>query len=119
MSISLIGKLQSLEEIIQHMTDEMNSVYRDVQLQKSEKDALDNEMSHRCHDGQELLTMELTNTEHEVHRHVSNQKAENSRLLNQINQLKTEKTDLQGQMAKLKERLQGLEKLIGEEVQAK
>lgn len=119
MSISLIGKLQSLEEIIQHMTDEMNSVYRDVQLQKSEKDALDSEMSRRCHDGQELLTMELSNTEHEVRRHVSNQKAENSRLSLQINQLKNEKQELQSQMTKLRERLQGLEKLIGEEVQAK
>lgn len=119
MSISLIGKLQSLEEIIQHMTDEMNSVYRDVQLQKSEKDALDIEISHRSHDGHELLKMELNNTEHEIHRHVSNQKAENSRLMLQINQLKNEKTDLQLQIAKLRERLQGLEKLIGEEVQAK
>ena len=119
MSISLIGKLQSLEEIIQHMTDEMNSVYRDVQLQKSEKDALDIEISHRALDGHELLKMELSNTEHEIHRHVSNQKAENSRLMLQINQLKNEKVELQLQIGKLRERLQGLEKLIGEEVQAK
>lgn len=119
MSISLIGKLQSLEEIIQQMTDEMNSVKREVQSLRGEKEAMDIEMTHRSRDGKELLDMELRKTENEMRRHVSNQKAENNRLMMQVNQLKNENANLTQQIARLRERAQGLEKLIGEEVQAK
>ena len=101
------------------MTDEMNSAYRDVQLLRAEKDALDNEMTHRNRDGKELLEMDVKRTENEMRRHISNQKAENNRLMMQMNQLKAEKAELQGQILKLKERIDGLEKMIGDEVQAK
>ena len=119
MSISLIGKLQSLEEIIQQMTSEMNAVNRDVQLMRGEKVGVDNEMTHRCSDGKELLDMELRKTESEMRRHVSYQKAENNRLMMQVNQLKNEKAALEQRITKLRDRIQGLEQLIGEEVQAK
>jgi len=119
MSISLIGKLQSLEEIIQQMTSEMNGVNREVQLMRGEKEGMETEMTHRCLDGKDLLDMELRKTESEMRRHVSNQKAEHNRLLMQVGQLKNEKTALETRIAKCRERVQGLEQLIGEEVQAK
>lgn len=119
MSISLIGKLQSLEEIIQQMTSEMNAVNREVQQMRGEKEGLGTEMTHRCLDGKDLLDMEVRKTESEMRRHMSNQKAENNRLLMQVNQLKNEKAALETQIAKLRGRVQGLEQLIGEEVQAK
>jgi len=59
------------------------------------------------------LNQELSKVEDEIKRHFSHQKAENSKLQQQISQLKTEKTVLQNQFIALQRRITDLDMQVG------
>ena len=101
------------------MTQEMNAVSREVQLLRAEKESLENEMTHRSLDVKELLSLDVRRTESEMRRQIANQRAENNRLLGQLNQLRVEKDGINGQVNRLRERVHSLEGMIGGEVKAK
>ena len=112
---SIKGKLQSLEDIIKMIRDEETAVTREVQRLRAEKDTLDNDLNHQCGDCRSLLISEVTEGEDEMQRHISNQKAENSRLQIQITQLKADKANLQEQIIDLTKRIQDIENSLGHE----
>ena len=112
-SASLKGKLSSLEELVRSITDEMNFHKKEVQVLKSEKETLEKVLDMKIGDVRKSLMNEIGRVEDELKRHLAHQKAENSRLQQQINKLKDEKTELAGQMMRLQNRIDELEKQIG------
>lgn len=71
---------------------------KEVQLLKSEKETLQSVLTMKTADVKQSLTDELKKIEDEMKRHFAHQKAENSRLQQQITALKGEKTALQQQL---------------------
>lgn len=114
-SASLKGKLLSLEEMIRQITEEMNFHKKEVQILRSEKDTLENVLNMKVNDVRKSLMNEIARVEEEMKRHFSHQKAENSRLQQQITQLKGEKTALEQQLIALQRRISELENQVGNE----
>ena len=84
--------------MIKSVQDEMNYHKKEVQILKSEKDTLESVLSMKTQEVKKTLTNELMRIEEEMKRHFAHQKAENSRLQQQITALKGEKTALQQQL---------------------
>ncbi|OMJ95206.1 hypothetical protein SteCoe_1410 [Stentor coeruleus] len=114
-SASLKGKLLSLEELVRSITEEMNFHKKEVQILRSEKDTLESVLNMKITDVRKSLMNEIARVEDEMKRHFAHQKAENSRLQQQITQLKGEKTSLQQQLLALQRRISELETQIGAE----
>jgi len=91
----------------------MNIHKQDVNNLKNEKDSIQDMLKSKTHDVKTTLLQELNKVEEDMKRHFSHQKAENSRLQQQISQLKTEKTVLQGQLIALQRRISDLEMQVG------
>lgn len=86
------------QEMIRQLNEEMNFHKKEVQILKSEKDTLESVLTMKTQDVRKTLTNELYRVEEEMKRHFAHQKAENSRLQQQITALKGEKTALQQQL---------------------
>jgi chromosome segregation ATPase len=114
-SASLKGKLLSLEELVKSITEEMNYHKSEVQKLRSEKEALERVLNVKVDDVRKSLMSEISRVEDEMKRHFAHQKAENSRLQQQITQLKGEKMNLQQQLLLLQSRISDLENQIGSE----
>jgi chromosome segregation ATPase len=112
-SASLKGKLTTLEESIEEVKGEMTQHKSEVSQFKAEKDSIQEMLKTKTHEVKESLINELLKVEEEMKRHFSHQKAENSRLQQQISQLKTEKTVLSSQLLYLKRRIEELELQVG------
>jgi chromosome segregation ATPase len=112
-SASLKGKLLSLEELVRSITEEMNFHKKEVQQLRSEKEVLETTLNTKINDVRKSLNNEIGRVEDEMKRHFAHQKAENSRLQQQITQLKGEKTGLQQQLVMLQRRISELENQIG------
>lgn len=91
----------------------MNTHKKDVTSLKTEKDTLQEMLQLKAREVKTTLVQELNKVEDEMKRHFSHQKAENSRLQQQITQLKTEKTVLQNQLIALQRRITDLEMQVG------
>lgn len=91
----------------------MNGHKKDVTSLKLEKETLQDMLKQKTHEVKTTLILELNKVEEEMKRHFSHQKAENSRLQQQISQLKTEKTVLQNQLIALQRRITDLEMQVG------
>ena len=76
----------------------MNAHKKDVSSLKTEKDSLQEMLRLKTQEVKSNLISELNKVDDEMKRHFAHQKAENSRLQQQISQLKTEKTVLQNQL---------------------
>ena len=110
---TLKGKLQSLEEQIQSVSDEMNGHKKDVTSLKNEKDTLQEILKMKTHEVKVNLLQELNKVEDEMKRHFAHQSSENGRLQQQIASLKAEKTALQNQLIALQRRISDLEMQVG------
>ncbi len=64
-------------------------------------------------DTRKALTNELHRVEEEIKRHYLNQRAEGTRLQNQITGLKTEKTGIEKDIVRMQKRIDELELQIG------
>merc|ERR1719152_209166 len=105
----LKGKLASLEDFISMQNEELAA-------QRQEIESLRNIEQHYQAQLQELkktMVADVQRMQEEVKRHFAHQKAENSRLQQQITTLKGEKTSLQQQILGLQRRIQEIEEQIG------
>ena len=91
---SLKGKLQSLEEAIMQVSDEVNSEKKQVTSLTTEKNTLQELLKLRMHEVRNNLFTELGKIDDELSRHYKHQKSENSKLAQLLSQLKVEKTNL-------------------------
>lgn len=112
---SLKGKLQGLEEHIKSVTEELNFHKKEVSVLKTEKDTLEKMLHMKLADARKSLGNEIFRVEEEMKRHFQHQKAENSRLQQQITVIKGEKTALQQQLLALQRRISELELQVGQE----
>ena len=80
------------------MAEELNFHKKEVQILKSEKETLESVLTKKTKDVQEILNNELLRLEDEMKRHFAHQKAENTRIQQQINTLKVDKTALHQQL---------------------
>ena len=112
---NLKGKLSALDEEIMKIAEEMNVYKKEVQELRSKKDSLETILSNKTKQVKANLTTELARVEEEMKRHFAHQKAENSRLQQQITSMKGEKTALQQQMLALQRRIAELERQVGQD----
>jgi len=101
--------------MIKAVGDEMNFHKKEAQALKSEKDTLESVLAMKTNDVKKTLSNELVKIEDEMKRHFAHQKAENSRLQQQITTLKGEKIALQKQLLDLERRISELEMQVGNE----
>ena len=112
---SLKSKLNNIEGLIKGISDDITSHKKEIQILKSEKETLQSVLTMKTSDVKEALTEELKTLENEMRRHFAHQKAENSRLQQQITALRGEKTSLQQQLIGLQRRITELDMQIGSE----
>lgn len=112
---SLKNKLMTLEEMIKALCDDLDFHKKEVHVLKTEKETLQTVLNMKTEDVKDSLTTELNKIEEEMKRHFAHQKAENSRLQQQITALKGEKTALQQQLIGLQRRITELEMQVGNE----
>ena len=94
-NITLKGKLQALEDEINNVAVDMNNHKKELTFLKTGKDNLQDELKTRNLQVKSELASELNKVEEQMKTHFSHQKAENTKLQQQITHLKNEKTSLQ------------------------
>ena len=110
---NLKGKLQVLDLTMADIIKEINLHKSDVNSLKTEKDSIQENLRNKHEEVKNTLLGDLNKVEEEMKRHFGHQKAENSRLQQQISQLKTEKTVLNQQLISLHKRINDLEIQVG------
>ena len=95
MNSTLKGKLQALEEDINGVAINMNGHKKELVDLKAGKDNLQDELKSKNIQVKSELASELNKVEEQMKTHFSHQKAENTKLQQQITHLKNEKTSLQ------------------------
>jgi chromosome segregation ATPase len=110
---NLKGKLTALEEMILQLADELQYHKKEVQVLRSEKETLESVLTMKTQDVRKTLTNENFKVEEEMKRHYAHQKAENSRIQQQVTALKGEKTALDMQLLELERRMAELELQVG------
>ena len=93
------------EELVYHK--------KEVQMLRSEKESLESVLNTKTHDVRKTLTTELKKVEGEMKLHYGFQKSENTRIQQQITNLKAEKTSLDMQLLELERRMAELELQMG------
>ena len=116
-SATLKGKINTLEETIRALTEELNFYKKEIQNLRSEKEALDDNLTRKAQDIRKSLTTDVLKAEEEMKKSYLGQKSENTKLQNQITTLKTDKTNLQQHLLDLQRRAAELELLMGADVE--
>jgi SMC interacting uncharacterized protein involved in chromosome segregation len=110
---SLKGQLLALEEMIRSLTDEINYHKKEVGTLQAEKDTMEQVLNMRTSDVRGSLKKEMYRVDEEMRRQFTNQKNENTRLQQQVSQIKAEKTALQQMLLGLQRRLAEMELQVG------
>ena len=107
--------MNNLYDTIHALQQQLSSHKKEVQILRGEKETLESVLTMKQNDTRKALTNELHRVEEEVKRHYANQKAESSRLQQQVTTLKTEKTALEKEILRTQGRIDELELQIGED----
>ncbi len=94
-SASLKGKIQTLEDSIQHTQDDMNEQKKEVNSIRTERDALAEMLRLKTEEITSGLMTDIDKIEDELNKHYKSQKGDNNKLLMELNKLRDEKTELQ------------------------
>lgn len=113
----LKGKLNNLNDTIRQLQEHLNTHKKEVQILRSEKETLESVLTMKQGDTKKALTNELYRVEEEIKRHYANQKAEGTRLQQQLTQLKNDKTGLEKDIIRMQKRIEELELQIGHDDQ--
>jgi hypothetical protein len=84
--------------MIKSLAEELNYHKKEVQVLRSEKETLESVLSLKTQEVRKALTNENFKVEEEMKRHYAFQKAENSRIQQQVTALRGEKTALDMQL---------------------
>lgn len=109
------GKIGTLEEMIKQLAEELNYHKKEVTVLRGEKETLESVLSLKTQEVRKALTNENFKVEEEMKRHYAFQKAENSRIQQQVTALRGEKTALDMQLLELERRMAELETQVGHE----
>ena len=95
------------------MAEELMLHKKEVSVLRQEKETLENVITLKTQEVRKTLTNENFKVEEEMKRHYAHQKAENSRIQQQVTALKGEKTALDMQLLELERRMAELELQVG------
>jgi hypothetical protein len=101
--------------MIKSLAEELNYHKKEVQVLRSEKETLESVLSLKTQEVRKALTNENFKVEEEMKRHYAFQKAENSRIQQQVTALRGEKTALDMQLLEMERRMAELEVQVGHE----
>merc|ERR1719440_2391005 len=113
MPTGLKGKLASLEDFISMQNEELAAQRREIESLRNDKQNIEAHYQGQLQELKKTMVADVQRMQEEVKRHFAHQKAENSRLQQQITTLKGEKTSLQQQILGLQRRIQEIEEQIG------
>eukprot|EP00435_Cladocopium_sp_Y103_P075212 s304_g55.t1 len=112
MPTGLKGKLASLEDFISMQNEELAAQRQEIESLRSDKAGIEEHYQGQLQELKKTMVGDVQRLQDEVRRHFTQQKAENSRLQQQITTLKGEKTSLQQQILGLQRRLQEIEEQL-------
>merc|ERR1719274_384885 len=113
MPTGLKGKLASLEDFISMQNEELAARRQEIESLRNDKQNIEQHYQAQLQELKKTMVADVQRMQEEVKRHFAHQKAENSRLQQQITTLKGEKTSLQQQILGLQRRIQEIEEQIG------
>merc|ERR1712134_185948 len=109
----LKGKLASLEDFISMQNEELAAQRQEIESLRNDKQNIEQHYQAQLQELKKTMVADVQRMQEEVKRHFAHQKAENSRLQQQITTLKGEKTSRQQQILGLQRRIQEIEEQIG------
>merc|ERR1719313_2369850 len=109
----LKGKIASLEDFISMQNEELAAQRQEIESLRNDKANIDGHYQGQLQELKKTMVQDVQRMQEEVKKHFAQQKAENSRLQQQITTLKAEKTSLQQQILGLQRRIQEIEEQIG------
>merc|ERR1712124_74801 len=107
--MGLKGKLASLEDFISMQNEELAAQRQEIESLRNDKQNIEQHYQAQLQELKKTMVADVQRMQEEVKRHFAHQKAENSRLQQQITTLKGEKTSLQQQILGLQRRIQEIE----------
>ena len=110
---SLKAKLLLLQETIIQMNDQVNLYKDEIKNLQAGKDALEVALTEKLTSTRKEVTSEMGKVEEVMKKQFAQQKAEHTRLQQQINTLKAEKTAIQQELLALQKRICELENQVG------
>lgn len=112
---SLKGKVASLEDTSNELSNELSGHRSEISNLRNEKDALKDMILNKTEEVRKTLMLELEKMDESIERHIRGQKGESARLQQQILTLKAEKAELSKDLSVLQSRLQDILEQIGNE----
>merc|ERR1711972_945163 len=113
MPTGLKGKLANLEDFISMQNEELAAQRQEIEALRGDKTGIGQHYQGQLQELKKQMLGDVQNVQEEVKKHFQQQKAENTRLQQQITTLKGEKTSLQQQILGLQRRIQEIEEHIG------
>jgi DNA repair exonuclease SbcCD ATPase subunit len=113
MPTGLKGKLASLEDFISMQNEELAAQRQEIESLRNDKQNIEQHYQAQLQELKKTMVADVQRMQDEVKRHFAQQKADNSRLQQQITTLKGEKTSLQQQILGLQRRIQEIEEQVG------
>ncbi len=110
----ICNKSLIFQESIQQIASDLEDHRKSFKTLNDKKDKIKSSVTMKTENVQKGLVLEIEKVEKEMERHFSHQNAENSRLQQQISQLKSEKTVVQNSLTALQRRIADLELQIGQ-----
>mmetsp|Transcript_53707 Transcript_53707/g.105017 ORF Transcript_53707/g.105017 Transcript_53707/m.105017 type:complete len:136 (+) Transcript_53707:147-554(+) len=111
----LKGKIAALEDYIALQNEEIAAQRQEIEALQAEKNSIESHYQGQLTELKKAMVGDVGRLQEEIKRVFAQQKAENSRLQQQITTLKGEKTSLQQQILGLQRRIQEIEEQIGSE----
>lgn len=111
--INLKIKLNDLEENIQEISKKMNQLKKETASLKIEKDTLQEMIKIKNSEIRRIIAQEISRVDEEMKRYFAHQKAENSRLSQQLVQFKNDKSIFNTFLAEMFKKIRDLELHIG------
>ncbi len=111
--VSLKNKLISLEDGIQETSKQMNQIKKETGSLKVETDTLGEMVRIKKLETRKIIAQEISRVDEEMKRCFAHQKAENSRLSQQLGQFKNDKTMFSQIVNEINKKIRDLELQIG------
>merc|ERR1712098_1017335 len=109
----LKGKLASLEDFISMQNEELAAQRQEIESLRNDKQNIEQHYQAQLQELKKTMVADVQRMQEEVKRHFAHQKAENSRLQQQITTLKGEKTSLQQQILGLQRKFRRSKNRLG------
>ena len=112
-AVSLKGKLFSIEEEANNVSNDIQANQTDANLLKTEKESIHAILRQKLSETKSILTNQIDTLKDSMKRYYEDQNRENNKYLQQLDYLKKEKAELNSKVIQLENRLKELEDVVG------